>query len=153
MTSKLSRLVLAAVVVLVAGGCSWPLVVLAPTRPSDPETCDQSSGRASTVKVYLTENASAAQVDRVTRVVRGVDGVVSARYVGKAEALERAKKLFADSPGVMANLPGNPFPASLSVEVDSTDALTRVGDAVDGAPGVDSVGGVATRSAQVACGG
>lgn len=47
------------------------------------------------------------------------------RYVSKEEALSHAKELFRESPEVMENLPGNPFPASLKISVESaSDAET-----------------------------
>ena len=75
----------------------------------------------STMKVFLLESR-AEDVEGVADELRELEGVQRARAVTKDQALDRARRLFADSPGVMDNLPGNPFPASVELRIEPTRA-------------------------------
>ena len=92
------------------------------------------------IKVFVRDGATTAQVSAIRSELERLEGVESVIFVSKAEALEQAKRLFEDSPDVMANLPGNPFPASFDVEIDGdappeADLRSQLGSL----PGVDDV--------------
>jgi cell division protein FtsX len=92
------------------------------------------------VKVFLSDHVTDSQIDSLRGELEGITGVENVEYVTKEASLERAKALFKDSPDVMENLPGNPFPASLDIAVDEIDDVEAVVDVMDGRPGVDDVG-------------
>jgi cell division transport system permease protein len=102
---------------------------------------DRVQRDASMVEVFLTDSASEGQVNALKLDLEKNPAVDNVKYVSKEEALKRAKKLFEDSPGVMENLPGNPFPKSLEATLKDPTAMSSVVKSVDGQPGVDSVEG------------
>lgn len=95
---------------------------------------------AGVVKVFLEETVSEQEVNNLTLDLQRNPNVEKVEFVTKAEALKRAKKLFEDSPGVMDNLPGNPFPASLDATLVDPTKMEAVADTMKGQPGVDDVG-------------
>lgn len=100
------------------------------------------------VTVYLADAVTASEVVRLRSELLSIDGVGGEEMVTKREALQQAKELFAESPGVMENLPGNPFPASIKVTLESPRAAGRVEAAIEDHPGVDDVarGGVKSQA-------
>ncbi|MCW2920149.1 MAG: hypothetical protein JWL76_23 [Thermoleophilia bacterium] len=127
----IAMLVALMIVGITAAGFSW--------ARSKGEQVQQDAG---IVKVFLTETA--ATDDQVVNALK-LDleqnaNVEKVDFVTKAEALKRAKKLFEDSPGVIENLPGNPFPASLDAKLKDPTKMDAVAKAMEGQPGVDDVG-------------
>lgn len=95
---------------------------------------------AGIVHVFLTATASEAEVNSLQEVLNRDPNVEKVTFVSKADALARAKDLFKDSPGVMENLPGNPFPASLDATLEDPTRMDAVAKSIQGQPGVDDVG-------------
>ena len=95
---------------------------------------------AAVVKVFFVEGASTREVQQVRAQLEAMDGVRSVEWTSKDEAFERAKELFKDSPEVMRDLPGNPFPASLDATFDEWPDPEEMDDLLGDEPGVDSVG-------------
>lgn len=95
---------------------------------------------ASIVKVFLTETATDDEVSALTLDLQRNGDVASVQYVSKADALKRAKEMFKDSPGVIDNLPGNPFPRSLDAKLKDPTRMESVARTMRGQPGVDDVG-------------
>ena len=95
---------------------------------------------AGIVKVFLQETASEAQVNALAVDLENQPNVDKVEFISKAAALARAKELFKESPGVMENLPGNPFPASLDASLKDPSKMDAVVKAMEGQPGVDEVG-------------
>ena len=102
---------------------------------------DRVQRDASMVEVFLTDAATDQQVNALKLDLERNGNVEKVEYVSKEQALKRAKKLFADSPGVMDNLPGNPFPRSLEATLKDPTAMSAVVKSVNGEPGVDDVEG------------
>ena len=135
-----------------AAGCdpsaAWVAIATAPQSASEPraecaayvdEREAQSRSETPLARVFLADRATAAEVEAVRFRLAGYGGVAGVTHVSKDEALERAKELFAESPDVMENLPGNPFPAQLEVRFDGrpdTEAFVR---RFGGMRGVDDV--------------
>lgn len=84
-------------------------------------TIDDPCAGRQTVKIFLLDTATPAQIQAVKSAVRAVDPEAAMNYISKAQALELAKQQFRDEPEVMDGLPGNPFPASLVVTLGSAD--------------------------------
>jgi cell division transport system permease protein len=96
--------------------------------------------QAGIVKVFLQETASEQEVNALRIDLEANSDVESVEFVSKADALERAKDLFKETPGVMENLPGNPFPASLDAKLKDPTRMEAVAKTMEGQPGVDEVG-------------
>lgn len=96
--------------------------------------------QAGIVKVFLTETVSDQEVNALRVDLERDANVESVEFVSKADALKRARELFKESPGVMDNLPGNPFPASLDAKLKDPTRMESVAKAMEGQPGVDDVG-------------
>jgi cell division transport system permease protein len=94
---------------------------------------------ASTVNVYLDETATDSQVNNLQAALTRNPNVDHVAFVTKEEALRRAKKIFKDSPDVIKNLPGNPFPKSLEATLKNPKSMDAVAKSVDGQPGVSEV--------------
>ena len=96
---------------------------------------------AGVVKVYLAETASTDQVNALRAELEQNKDVEpgGVEFVSKEEALDRAKEIFKDSPEVLDNIPGNPFPASLEATLVNPEKMDAVAKTVEGQPGVDEV--------------
>ncbi|MCW2956022.1 MAG: cell division protein [Thermoleophilia bacterium] len=102
-------------------------------------TGDRIQRDASVVKVFLEATVTENQVNALTAELDGNSNVAKVEYVTKDAALERAKKIFKESPDVIDNLPANPFPASLEATLVDANTMDAVAKTVKGQPGVDEV--------------
>jgi cell division transport system permease protein len=96
--------------------------------------------QAGLVKVFLSEPMVDDEVNALKIDLERNPDVESVTLVTKEKALARAKDLFKESPGVMENLPGNPFPASLDAKLKDPTRMESVAKTMEGQPGVDDVG-------------
>ena len=117
------------IVGITAAGFSW-----ARTKGS------QIQQDAGIVKVFLSEAVTDQEVNNLKIDLERNSLVESVEFVSKDDALDRAKDLFKDTPGVMENLPGNPFPASLDAKLKDPTQMSAVAKSMEGQPGVDDVG-------------
>ena len=127
----IAMLVALMIVGITAAGFSW-----ARTKG---EQVQQDAG---IVKVFLKETAATDEqlVNALKIDLEANANVESVEFVSKEQALARAKELFKESPGVMENLPGNPFPASLDAKLKDPTRMDAVARTMQGQEGVDSVG-------------
>ena len=92
--------------------------------------------QASTVRVYLAENASESQISDLKERFNADSRVASVREVSAAEAMQEAR----GRPG-LGSLAGlsdtNPFPASLDVRVKLITEVSAVAQIATGDPAVD----------------
>jgi cell division transport system permease protein len=95
---------------------------------------------AGIVKVFLKETVTEDEVNALKITLERNGNVESVEFVSKEAALERAKELFEETPGVMENLPGNPFPQSLDATLKDPSLMDSVAKTMEGQPGVDEVG-------------
>lgn len=84
-----------------------------------------------TIQIFLKDGAEVKDVDALQAALVSDPPVKGVDYVSKDEALERFKKDMAESPEIVANIRGNPLPASLDVtlkdprEVETTVAKIK----------------------------
>jgi cell division transport system permease protein len=104
---------------------------------------------AGLVKVFLPEAVTTEQVNTLQAALNRNPDVSKVDYVTKSEALRRAKLLFKNNPGIMKNIPGNPFPASLEATLKDPSRMDAVAKSMEGQPGVSDVktGGAQARKA------
>jgi cell division transport system permease protein len=95
---------------------------------------------AGIVKVFLKETASEQEVNALRITLERNQYVETVQFVSKEDALARARELFKETPGVMENLPGNPFPASLDAKLTDPTRMQIVASSMEGQPGVDEIG-------------
>lgn len=67
------------------------------------------------IVVYLKREPTPLEGVGLVERVKGIPGVASVRFIGKAEALDALKELLGKDAGVAEQLPANPLPASLEV--------------------------------------
>lgn len=97
----------------------------------------QSEARnASVVHVYLREGVSDDQVTSLRARSLADPRVSSVRYVSKDEALQTARSR-PGLPGLVQDAAGNPFPASLEVQIRDLRDAGRVAAGVNDDPAVD----------------
>ena len=100
---------------------------------------DRIQQDASTVKVFLKDTVSDQQINALQDSLRRNGDVASVKYVNKQEALTRAKKLFKETPDIIRNISGNPFPASLEATLKDPQRMDAVSKTMVGQPGVSDV--------------
>ena len=76
--------------------------------------------------VYLKREAATGEVPALLRRVQALGGIVSAVYVGKAEALDALRRVLGKDAPVLDNLPSNPLPASIEITL-APEAATPEG--------------------------
>jgi cell division transport system permease protein len=82
------------------------------------------------IQVFLKDGYDPADLEALQNdLVADTTRITSVTYVSKEEALERFREQTAESPEIVENLPGNPLPASL--EIDLAEA-SYVYDVVEG---------------------
>jgi len=79
------------------------------------------------IRVFLKDGAPAEQVDALQAELQANAMVQTIKYTSKEEALEEFKnRLMQDSPEVIENLPGNPLPASLDIDLKDPRNVSTV---------------------------
>jgi cell division transport system permease protein len=121
---------LAVAAVLSLAACAELFLVLAQ------RSLTQQARSASEFQIFLTDDAQQPQVDSLKTKIDGVRGVKSVRYRSKAEALSLARHDPTLS-NLASTTPGNPFPASLVVQLSDPSAASQVSSAVSQDPATD----------------
>jgi cell division transport system permease protein len=103
---------------------------------------EQAQGK-SRVDVYLSADATPAQISAVDRYLASHPDLVRRRFVSRDEALRRFVSYFANLNGVVSQLDSNPFPPSFECDIapqtmQSTPFLREVKE-LRGIAGVDDV--------------
>ena len=96
----------------------------------------QQARSASEFQVFLTDEAQQPQVDALRAKVGDLHGVKSVTYRSKAEALSLARHDPTLS-NLASTTPGNPFPASLVVQLADPSAASQVASAISQDPATD----------------
>jgi cell division transport system permease protein len=96
----------------------------------------QQARSASEFQVFLTDDAQQPQVDALRAKVGDLHGVKSVTYRSKAEALSLARHDPTLS-NLASTTPGNPFPASLVVQLADPSAASQVASAISQDPATD----------------
>lgn len=100
---------------------------------------DTAQKEAGLVKVFLQETATEEDVNALRQRLDNMPEVESVTYVSKEDAYKEAEKIFKDSPEMMENLTGNPFPASLRAKLKDPRDVDEVAARMKGDTGVDEV--------------
>ncbi len=80
----------------------------------------EQGSRTVTVSVYLDDKANSGDLDRLTRVLKGVADVTSVRFISKNDALEEFRVSLGADQSLLDGLEGqNPLPASFEVQFAS----------------------------------
>lgn len=82
-----------------------------------------ASGGDQQLSIYLTQDATDAEVAEVRKAIGSWAGVSSIDYVSRKEALRELSREFADQPGVTSGLPKNSLPESFRVGFSSAEEL------------------------------
>jgi cell division transport system permease protein len=89
------------------------------------------------LNVFLTEDATGAQVNAVRQQLESDSRVASVTFVSKKEALEEMKRKY---PDLVENLPGNPLPRSFEVKPTRGEHVDAIAQSLSPPPaGVDKV--------------
>ena len=99
---------------------------------------------AAEMSVYLAEDVTQEQLQRIDELVAGSGLAASHQYVSKADAVARFKQDFPDLAAAAERLESNPFPASVDVRLhpgarNAGEAVDALAAALGGAPGVVDV--------------
>jgi len=98
-------------------------------------------GSQVTVSVYLREEATEEQRDKLLQTLKGRAEVEKADYISPEAALEKFKKLFPAMREVAGELEENPLPASVEIRVApghrDPEALRSLSEEMKRLPGVD----------------
>ncbi|MDO5713034.1 MAG: permease-like cell division protein FtsX [Tissierellia bacterium] len=91
------------------------------------------------VVLFLEDEVTEQQKDDLIGTIETNKKVKSVSFTSKEEALEEYKKSFEDEEYIFEGLPGNPLPASLTVEVENLEDANQVVNEVKDFPGVYKV--------------
>ncbi len=99
---------------------------------------DQQTERVE-VAVYLVDNISQADSDRILAKLNAMPEVAKVRYESKQQAYERFKALFANQPDLVNNVSANALPASYRVKLADPSKFAVIYAQIQGQPGVEQV--------------
>jgi len=99
---------------------------------------DQQTERVE-VAVYLTDNISQADSDRILNKLQGMPEVSYVRYESKQQAYKRFRELFANQPDLVNNVSPDALPASFRVKLKDPSQFAVIDAQIRGQPGVETV--------------
>ena len=83
------------------------------------------------ITVFLSDNASDDQVQRLTSYIKTLDGVDTVGFTSKAEALQKFRDSMTSNPEIVDQLDGqNPLPASLDIQLTDPQKVEDVANAI-----------------------
>jgi len=82
------------------------------------------------IQVFIKDDARQTDVEGLQLKLKTNPLVKSVNYVSKDQALKNFKEQMKQSPDVIANLEGNPLPASLAVELHDTHNVEKVASTI-----------------------
>lgn len=82
------------------------------------------------IQVFIKDGAATEDVQALQAFISGQELVKSVSYTSKEEAVEKFREQWAASPEILEQLPHNPLPASLDVELVDTREVASVADAI-----------------------
>jgi len=91
------------------------------------------------INVYLQDDLTSKQRNRIIAVVETVEGLISVRYVDKWAAFEEFRDYYADDPEFWQDVPRNALPARLDVTLASSASVSDVRRALRDLAGVDGI--------------
>ena len=91
------------------------------------------------VVAYIKDNADPAQVANLQASLKRNADVASVAYISKDEALARMKQTLGDKAQLLAQVQGNPLPASLEVQLKFATSAPALADLLAREPAVENV--------------
>ena len=99
---------------------------------------DQQTERVE-VAVYLNDNISQADFQRLNHQLHTMPEVATVRYESKQQAYQRFSQLFANQPQLVQGVSQNALPASFRVKLQDPEKFAVVAAQVAGQPGIENV--------------
>jgi cell division transport system permease protein len=91
------------------------------------------------VSVFLTDDISPSQQQRLNELLTQMPEVASVRYESKAEAYERFKDIFSNQQDLVRNVNEDALPASFRVKLKNPEQFEVVRARLAGEPGIDNI--------------
>jgi cell division transport system permease protein len=91
------------------------------------------------ISAYFRENASAGEIEQLTRDLSDMPTVKDVTFISKEEAFEEYKEIYKDQPEFYENIPPDSLPQSLRISLTDADFTEEVASSIRGAPGLDEV--------------
>jgi cell division transport system permease protein len=91
------------------------------------------------VSIYLSDNVSSADFDRLNRKLHSMPEVASVRYESKQQAYQHAQKLFRNQPDLLRGVSRNTFPASFRVRLADPAKFDVIRAQLQGQPGIERI--------------
>jgi cell division transport system permease protein len=91
------------------------------------------------ISAYFRENASAGEIEQLTRDLGEMPTVRDVVFISKEEAFEEYKEIYKDQPEFWQNIPEDSLPQSLRISLVDADFTEEVASSIRGAPGLDEV--------------
>lgn len=91
------------------------------------------------IEVFLQDDVTANQTNVMMNTVKAMEGVKSAEYRTKDEALNILKARWGENGYLLDSLGDNPLPNSILVQVDSLETADMVNDQLKGLDGVEDI--------------
>jgi cell division transport system permease protein len=91
------------------------------------------------ISAYFRENASAGEIEQLTRDLSDMPTVKAVTFISKEEAFEEYKEIYKDQPEFYENIPPDSLPQSLRISLTDADFTEEVASSIRGAPGLDEV--------------
>jgi cell division transport system permease protein len=91
------------------------------------------------ISAYFRENASAGEIEQLTRDLSDMPTVKDVTFISKEEAFEEYKEIYKDQPEFWQNIPPDSLPQSLRISLTDADFTEEVASSIRGAPGLDEV--------------
>jgi cell division transport system permease protein len=91
------------------------------------------------IEVFISDNATQAQVNALEARIKALPQLKSYQYISKEQALQEfRKRLGSDADQILANLVGNPLPASYRIYVKDANTVDAVARQFFNDPAVDN---------------
>lgn len=91
------------------------------------------------VAVYLTDDVSPAQRDRLQRKLVSMPEVASVEYESKQQAYQRFQEIFANQKDLVQNVRPDALPASFRVKLENPEEFEVVAARLEGEPGIEQI--------------
>ena len=92
-----------------------------------------------TIEVFLLDETTKEQADNMIKSLNGMEGVESAAFITKDEAMKAFKLSWGDKAYLLDGLSKNPLPNSLRITLSSIERGDIIARAVEDFPGVEGV--------------
>src|SRR5437763_10043600 len=91
------------------------------------------------VSVYLSDNISTADFNRLNQKLHGMSEVATVFYESKQQAYQHAQKLFRNQPDLLRGVSKDTFPASFRVKLADPSKFQVIQAQLQGQPGIERI--------------